>query len=116
MNIRKLPLDEQLRRLAAGYTAHPEYPLSIVESIKKVKITSYLAKYKEELARLQELMKLTPDELNGWTYQDLAICIANWYQTVSPLMESVAVMDLLAAPWLTIYNMLQGAQRKGDSQ
>ena len=110
MKIAKLPLADRLGRLANDQPAYPEWAAAIVQRIAGMPITSYMAGCPAELDQLKELLGLTPEQVSGMTYSDMAAHISKWYTSYSadaPQRYAAALraVELLAAPLLREYQM-----------
>ena len=110
MKITKLPLTDRLGRLANDQPAYPEWAAAIVQRIANTPITSYMAGCPTELDQLKELLGLTPEQVNGMTYSDMAARINKWYTSYTadaPQRYAAALraVELLAAPLLREYQM-----------
>ena len=118
LKLKKLPLAERLNRLNAGQTAHDEYIPALIEKIKASKVTEYMGGYDEELERIRNHMGLTEAALEKWTYRDMAAYIADRYCSNTPSAKATAadLMDLLAAPMLTVHRILKDRQAKEAAQ
>lgn len=110
MKIAKLPLADRLGRLASDQPAYPEWAAAIVQHIANMPITSYMENCAAELDQLREILELTPEQVRGMTYSDMAARISKWYTSYSadaPQRYAAALraVELLAAPLLREYQM-----------
>lgn len=97
MNIKKLPLDKRLHRLAHDMPAHPEHTMSIIQRFAALKFTSYMTGCESELEQLLALLGLAPEEADAMTYADVAASIGKLYTSQSHA-DAVRATVLLAAP------------------
>lgn len=108
MNITKLPLAHRLDRLGRDEPAYPEWAAHIVQRIADTPIISYLWGCPIEFEQLAALLGLSPRQLTGMTYADVAAHVNEWYTSYSPdepqrHAAALQAAELLAAPLLREY-------------
>ena len=72
MEVKKLPMAERLRKLAAGYPAHAEFPPCAIWSFANTPMSAYLAGFDTELTALAEILGIWPEEFENYTYKEVA--------------------------------------------
>lgn len=115
MKYKKIPLEEQFKKLDKGLRIHPEYNACAIRAWAEIPISVYLGGDSEEgkLRRdaLFRMLCLPPSKEEGMTYRDVAEHIALLQQQGEQYRFENAVR-LLAAPLAEGYEKWKEAQKK----
>lgn len=101
MRYQKIPLEEQLNRLAENCRVHPEYVPCAIHLWGEMPIADYFGSTEEGEARCKELMrmlKLPSGKASELTYCDIADRIHFWRQGGMHGYRVKRALQLLAEP------------------
>lgn len=115
MKYKKIPLEEQFKKLDKSLRVHPEYNACAIRAWAEMPISVYLGSDSEEgkLRRdaLFRMLRLSPSKEEGMTYRDAAERTA-FLKQQGEQYRFENVVRLLAAPLADGYEKWKEAQKK----
>lgn len=97
MEYRKIPLERQLRKIAKGYCAHPEYMPAAIRAWGEMPVGDYLGT-EDRRKCFRQLLKITEEEENAMTYAEAAKHIGPWFDDSRFTAQAHQALRLLSEP------------------
>lgn len=111
----RLSLSDRFSRIKSGKSAHPEFISCAIRAMAEISMADYLHAFPDKLARLQEILALTPEEAARMPYCEAARRIEYLWRVQGKRALLGEALDALASPIRKCYKERSSAYANTQS-
>lgn len=109
MAYKKIPLEEQLKRVSDRRRIHPEYDACAVQAFGMMPLRDYM-KSSHHTQRLGMILRVPPERLEKMTVREVAVLISRKKRPGPGVLPFSELLLLFAAPMDGAYRLWKEAQ------